>query len=202
MGLFDKSALPEHLDEPGEWKGTDDDQSWFFRWRLYVKEWFAFGPRSPVGVALAIFPPPLLFAWLVGRHFGMAWSWWFLWPIFPVARKWRPKPFVIFGFCGKGNWRLERTTGGEASAPQQSMIWWDLEGVYYLSRVQYWTRWHVALQWPFCLQWHFYPKAKDVPMVMTRADTDGKLWFGYGGSHYDNDRIFWWPSAFLGRTWK
>lgn len=202
MGLFDDSALPEHLDTPEEWKGTDDDQSTFFKWRLYIKEWFAFGPRSPHGVALAIFPFPLVFMWLVGRHFGMAWSWWFLWPIFPVLRKWREKPFVIFAFCGRGSWRLERTTGGEASAPKQKLFFDCLEGAYYLSRIQYWTRWHVALLWPLCIQFHFYPKAEDVVPAGTHEETDGELWFFYAGSHFDADKVHWWPSGFFGRTWK
>lgn len=202
MGLFDKSALPDTLDEPGEWKGTDDDQSTFFRWRLYVKEWFAFGPRSPHGVALAILPIPLVFMWLVGRHFGMAWSWWFLWPIFPVARKWRETPTVLFGFCGRGRWRLEKVGGGEADAPRQALLFHKLEPLYYLSRVQYWTRWHVAVQWPLMISFHWYWRRADVPRAMMHVDTDGKLVFGYGPCHLDADRVWWMPSAFLGLVWK
>lgn len=41
-----KSALPEHLNEPYEWNGKDDDQHWYTSWRKQVKGWFAYGPRA------------------------------------------------------------------------------------------------------------------------------------------------------------
>lgn len=40
-----KSALPEHIDEPSEWEGTDWDW-WGQRWMLKIKGWFAYGPRA------------------------------------------------------------------------------------------------------------------------------------------------------------
>lgn len=44
MGLFDLdfNALPEHIDEPEEWAGKDDDQHWYTSWRKYVKPLFAY----------------------------------------------------------------------------------------------------------------------------------------------------------------
>ncbi len=39
------SALPEHIDEPNEWNGKDDDDHWYTKWRKSIKGWFAFGPR-------------------------------------------------------------------------------------------------------------------------------------------------------------
>ena len=38
-------ALPEHIDTPGEWEGTDWDV-WYQRWMLKIKGVFAYGPRS------------------------------------------------------------------------------------------------------------------------------------------------------------
>jgi|SRR6185436_1504339 len=40
-----KSALPERLQHPEAWKGTDDDV-WYLRWSLPYKGWNAFGPRD------------------------------------------------------------------------------------------------------------------------------------------------------------
>lgn len=39
------SALPEHLNSPEKWKGTDMD-TFLWRWTLKIKGWFAFGPRA------------------------------------------------------------------------------------------------------------------------------------------------------------
>lgn len=39
------SALPEHLNSPEKWKGTDWD-TWYQRWMLKYKGWFCFGPRA------------------------------------------------------------------------------------------------------------------------------------------------------------
>lgn len=38
-------ALPEHIDEPSEWEGTDWDNRWQ-RWMLKIKGFFAYGHRS------------------------------------------------------------------------------------------------------------------------------------------------------------
>ena len=40
------SSLPEHLDTPEEWKGTDDWQAKWMRWRLKIKGLFAYSWRS------------------------------------------------------------------------------------------------------------------------------------------------------------
>lgn len=39
-------ALPEHINEPWEWDGKDDDDHWYTKWKKQVKGWFAFGPLS------------------------------------------------------------------------------------------------------------------------------------------------------------
>ena len=58
----------------------------------------------------------------------------------------------------------------------------------------------MALLWPLSLQWNFYPKAKDVLPVMEHGDRDGKQWSFYFPSHYDADKVHWFPSAYLGRN--
>lgn len=39
------SALPEHLNSPEKWRGTDNDV-WWMRWEIATKGWWAFGPRA------------------------------------------------------------------------------------------------------------------------------------------------------------
>lgn len=42
-----KLALPSHIDEVKEWKGTDHD-NWLFRWFIPIKlKYLCFGPRDP-----------------------------------------------------------------------------------------------------------------------------------------------------------
>lgn len=53
-------ALPEHLNSPEKWKGTDND-TWLMRWDLYIKGWFAFGPRAKEWWANWKFPPAEIF---------------------------------------------------------------------------------------------------------------------------------------------
>jgi len=222
MGLFDRSAFPEHLDTQEEVDQAFPDDSQFaghwwgrvWKWlNKATKHWEAFGPRSPRGVAWAMMIPAPVLALLavfvliplaVASIWWPTWHWWYLVPFVPIplARKWRPKPFVIFAMCGKGSWRLERLNGGEASAPQQRFKWMDFEGEYFLSRIQYWTRWHFAILWPLCFQAHRYTKAGDVLPAMGHGETDGKLWGGYFGIHFDLDWIYWFWSVTIGKVFK
>lgn len=54
------SALPEHLNSPEKWAGTDND-TWYARWTLQIKGWFAFGPRATQAWAQWKFPPEEIF---------------------------------------------------------------------------------------------------------------------------------------------
>lgn len=209
MGLFDRSAFPDHLDTQEEVDNAFPDDSdfighWWGRiWKWQnkkTKHWSAFGPRSPIGVALMPLPWMLLI-WLAGWPiYHWQWTWLNLIPVLPVLRKWRDKPFVLVAVCGRGSWRLEKLSGGVASAPERFFFFDALPGEYYLSRIQTWSRWHVALIWPLGLQWHFYPNAKDVLGTGLNKDVDGKLWGFYGPEHFDGDWIHWYPSAFFGRN--
>ena len=147
------SALPPHIDDEHEWKGTDWDKPGL-SWHNKYKGWFAYGPRAKE-----------------------KWA------------RWRTIPRVLVKLKGKGPWRYETD---------------DLSGKSYLSRVQYWTRWHFQIQWPFMVAFHIYWRAKDVPQEPNRLSdaTIKKMFFFYGPGHRDGDAVYWCPSFFVGGSWK
>lgn len=157
-----KEALPEHIDEPSEWTGTDHD-NWLFKWFIPFKiKYLAFGPRD--------------------SH-----KW----------HKWREWPLLLFRVGGRGYWRFEDDCAS-------STVW--LEPCY-LSRIQYWKRWHFAIQWPFFVSFHFYFRDKYVPNYPHKVTPDGlktsgKLLYFYFGAHRDADKVYWFPSAYIGLAWK
>lgn len=179
------SALPEHLQDV-ENHFPDDDQygtNWFGRlYRAYQKKtktWFCFSYRCT--------------------------EWW---------ARWRRFPKVLFALKGTGPFRFETDEWDSvyyASHMFNEYVWAyrdidDKLGEYkegYLSRIQYYTRWHLAVQWPLMISFHFYPKAEDVPVYgQPRPELDGKLWYFYW-NHFDADMIYWmFTSIFLGRVWK
>ena len=118
--------------------------------------------------------------------------------------RWRKIPKVLFAIKGNGWWRFETTNGGafKQGILQPTIFNWSATGMY-LSRIQYYARWHFAIQWPLMVSCHVYPKAADVPHVdQPLPDTDGKLWFFYW-NHFDADLVYWMIiSIFLGRCWK
>ena len=204
-----RCSLPPHLDEPSEWKNTDDDQVWWMRWRLYCKSWFAFSHRCPPGLtwSLVLFPGLYLLPSLI---YFTGWSWLYLFPVIviPVAKKWREFPIVLFAFSGGGPLRWETTDGNKQSVGEsQNLIWItsahnpDGDQVW-LSRCQLWCLWHVQLQWPLFFAISIYIKHEDVIPTGTKADRDGKLLFFYKGWHRDSDQIFWGDGAYAGRNWK
>ena len=180
-----KSALSPRLLEAENWKGTDDDV-WYMRWRIGLKYLFAYGPRATEWYA-----------------------------------KWREYPKTLFAIRSKqGIFRVETEEWERDTAWDCA---WDVNNLFntdmyayremeapvveykqgYLSRVQYYTRWSFQIQWPLMVAFHFYTKASDVPVYgQPRPDTDGKLWFVYFGAHRDADKVYWFPSAYLGRNWK
>ena len=208
-----RSALPPHLDEAKEWRSTDDDQVWWMRWRKHVKGFFAFSSRSPEGITWTLIPFLLVPIWFVYSLFKpLHFHWWYLFPIipFPVTKKWRELPITLFSFSGQGILRLENSKGtSEAYHPTGFYFlskWGMMEESSpvesYLSRVQYYCRYHFQFQWPFFIAFHFYPKIEDVRIPNKVSETDGKIWFFYFGWHRDADNIFWGPSAYLGRNFK
>lgn len=178
-----KSALSPRLLEAENWKGTDDDV-WYMRWRIKLKHWFAYGPRAT--------------------------EWW---------AKWREYPKTLFAVKGKQGFFRVETEGWERDTAWDSL--YDADVLFntnlwavdtnaevdvfqdgYLSRVQKYARWSFQVQWPFLVAFHVYRRAEDVPHYGEQKDTDGKLLFFYIGAHRDADKVYWFPSAFLGFVWK
>lgn len=119
--------------------------------------------------------------------------------------RWRKYPKVLFLVWGKGYVRLEgpaEVIPVEPPYNRRIVVNTGFEDLY-LSRIQYWCRWHFAIQWPLMFSFHFYPKAEDVPKPWdTLSDLDGKVWFAYWG-HFDADLVYWMvTSMYLGRNWK
>lgn len=168
-----KSALSPRLLDASNWVGTDDDV-WYMRWRIKLKYMFAYGPRAT--------------------------EFW---------AKWREYPKTLFACFGKGSVRFETETWERDSASElvivddtvTTIINKDF-GNYYLSLIQYYCRWNFAVQWPFHIQFHFYFKQKDVPRPgESRGNLDNKLFFFRAGARRDGDKVYWFPSVFIGLTW-
>lgn len=111
--------------------------------------------------------------------------------------RWRKYPKVLFAIGGKGYWRYEDQSG---SFLKDDLIVGNEE---YLSRIQYYKRWHIAIQWPLMISGHVYFKAEDMPTLTTSThNLDGKLLYFYW-NHFDADLVYWMvTSLFIGTTWK
>jgi hypothetical protein len=116
--------------------------------------------------------------------------------------KTRKFPKTLFAIRGKGVWRIETEHFDEVLELKKMLILPKQEECY-LSRCQYYNRWHITVQWPLTISAHHYPKAEDVPdPEEPRPDLDGKVLFSYLG-HFDNDLIHWLvTSAYAGRNFK
>lgn len=176
-----KSALPEHLQDIDN-NFPDDSQygtSTLFG-RLYkwyhkkTKTWFAFSYRCKE-----------------------RWA------------RWRRYPAVLFAVCGGGPWRYESNfgiwiRGGGVLVFDNGYAKFNWDTPYgYMSRIQPYSRWHVAIQWPLMISFHWYPKKRDVlrpeePL----SNADGKAVVGYWG-HYDADNVYWmFTSVYVGLNCK
>jgi hypothetical protein len=119
-------------------------------------------------------------------------------------------PMVAFAIRGEGEWRWE---GGniDAIGGKRIVTTWRPRNTY-LSRIQYYTRWHFAIQltvwdkipvvFPM-VSFHWYKSSVDIPKYgESRQNVDGKLWFVYWG-HFDADLVHWLvTSGYLGENWK
>jgi len=162
-----KSALPEYIDEPKEWIGTDWD-NWLQRPLLNIKHWFAFSSRAT--------------------------EWW---------AKWREFPITLLAIRGKGLYRVENTDGSQVLYLDEEILFRRKLYGFYLSAIQYWCRWHFAIQWPLHITFHVYFSQKNVPTFPTRPNKDiaCKLFYFRCGARRDADKVYWFPSLFIGLTW-
>lgn len=178
------SALPEHLRDV-ENHFPDDDQynnvpifGKLYRWyQKRTKTWFCFSYRCT--------------------------EWW---------ARWRKIPFVVAAIKGEGPWRFEQHGSLDGGGLNEFRLYsrfirpfsdFGQDTEWYLSRIQYYTRWHLAVQWPLMVSCHFYFKASDVPKYgEPRPDSDGKLFYFYW-NHFDADLVYWMvTSIFIGTGWK
>lgn len=177
-----ESAMPDWIKPTAAGTGTDWDNPIQKYWN---KAWFAYGPRAT-----------------------QAWA------------KWREWPVTIFAIRAKeGYFRVEtetydRDSGRENNHNRTSfwmennirlVFWGDGDGKGqreitrgYLSAIQYWTKWHVALQWPFQFQAHYY--IDDVPVYPEKAGNRRVAYIRIGARR-DADKVYWFPSIFIGLQW-
>jgi hypothetical protein len=187
-----KSALPEHLntEEKIDLAFPDDSQ---------------YGTKTLFGK---------LYRWLnksTKTWFAFSYrctEWW---------AKCRKTPRILFAYFGEGSTRLESSEGHGDTTATPGLWWWkhDVSDFgFYMSRVQYYCRWHFAVQlvvWrklPLVvpmISFHFYPKAIDVPKYRRDFNSKalkGKVWFVYW-NHFDADCVYWLvTSAYAGKNWK
>ena len=103
--------------------------------------------------------------------------------------RWREFPIVLFAFFGGGESRWESSGGELKIRSVNTPIFLAKPNTFYLSRIQYWCDWSIQLQWPLFFAFHFYYGRK-------------KVFYMYIGAHRDGDRVYWFPSMFVGLTWK
>lgn len=115
--------------------------------------------------------------------------------------RWRKYPVEVFKIGGNGPWRYETLGGDFVLSTGASLAL--VSGDSYLSRIQYYKRWHFAIQWPLLVSFHFYKKAEYVPRYgEPLPELDGKLLFFYW-NHFDADLVYWMlTSIFIGNGWK
>jgi len=174
-----RSALPPHLNDPEEIENAFPDDSQFGTDAWYGRLYCWYNKKTKTWFAFS---------------YRCTESW----------ARWRKYPVILFALKGKGPWRVEGENGDRPVAIKVNQPWYRFSlKEEYLSRIQYWTRWHVAIQWPLMISFHFYVKASDVPVYgEPRPELDGKLWFAYW-NHFDADLVYWMiTSAYLGRNWK
>lgn len=176
-------ALTDELNihkNPNAWKGQDDDRVWWMRWRIKIKGWYAFGPLARQ-------------RWVIG---GM--------PPLPLLAKWREYPIVLFGIFGPGKMRFEDSlTTRDRVEPVRTLVWYNPEkkDKMFLTRVQYYCRWHFFLQWPLYLNFHWYRKKEYVPTHPNHENLDGKLIRFYMGAKRDGTPVYWFTALHLGLNW-
>lgn len=191
-------ALPEHIDEPHEWEGTDWDNKWQ-RWLLQIKGFFFFGPRARQRWVISFVPFPLILIlpftiWVTG------WSWWYLLPLIPIPlkAKWKSPPRLIFGY---GVTRWESFDRNDLVLDKSKFqFWFNTKGLvengYFPSVVQYWSPRHFLLTWPYHVSFHtFWPWKKPETYPTKRDYTIKEMISHRHGARFDKDNVYNFPST-------
>lgn len=176
------SAMPEWIKPQADGTNTDWNNPIQKYWN---KAWFAYGIRAT--------------------------QWW---------AKWRGFPLTVWAIRSRdGFFRVETETYERDSSREDNhngtgffmednirLVFWNggtqkinreiVRG--YLSAIQYWTKWHLQIQWPFFVAFHFY--IDDVPVYPEKGSHKRVLYFRFGARR-DADKVYWFPSLFLGLSW-
>lgn len=109
--------------------------------------------------------------------------------------KWRDYPITLFARSSNESYRLEDDF--------TDLRWWGDEPIWngtswYLSAIQYWSKWHVQLQWPLFFACHYY--IDPVPCYPAKASSKHRVFYFRIGARRDADRVYWMPSLFIGLT--
>lgn len=106
--------------------------------------------------------------------------------------KWREIPHTLVALKGNGYWRLENTDGTDQMPHLLSFIWNGTLSRHYLSRIQPWTRWHIALMFPLAIHFSVIYRSKDVIEYPKYQSDFGwkKGIMGYLGWVRDSDKIY------------
>lgn len=174
-------AMPEHLDEQVEIDNAFPDDSQFANRK---------GLLGVFGRALRAWKK-ITKPW---EAFGPQSRFWWA--------RWRPVPTVLFAARGEGRWRMENDVTEIGLRDIKRCNSWPN---WYLSRIQYWSRWHIAVQWPLQITGHIYWRKADVPQFPDRPAKDlgiTRLFYVYGPIHRDADGIYWLNSFFFGGGFK
>jgi hypothetical protein len=105
--------------------------------------------------------------------------------------RWRETPTTLFYAGGSGEVRLEDDECD--TAVTKDRLNEAIHDKWYLSRIQYWSRWHIQIQWPFFIAFHIYWKEEDVPPSPWRPLEDGikHMIYFYWGFSRDSDKVYW-----------
>lgn len=110
--------------------------------------------------------------------------------------KWRELPITVLALFGAGENRWESSGGEFALRAVSRPIFFFKPSFVYLSAIQYWCRWSFQIQWPFFVAFHFYFDKYQDPRT-----SDGKMIYIRFGARRDADKVYWFPSFFIGMSW-
>ena len=110
--------------------------------------------------------------------------------------KWRPYPVLLFGLHSSDPWRLEADDKPEfaTSAFKRCEICEPIPN-WYISAIQYWTKWSVQVQWPLHVAAHYY--LDEVPKYPEHAGERRALFIRIGARR-NADGFYDFPSAYVG----
>ena len=164
-------ALPEHLNSPEKWKGTDWDNG-LQRWLLKFKGWFAYGPRSKHKWAQWDLPKCII-------GLGV-----YRWEAIKLSDLYLP----LRKFSTAKSTRILREDGYFPSVVQ---YWSRAHFLLTYAPGSHGFGWHLSL--------HFFWPWANPTKFPERSDFTIKEMFSFRiGARFDKDFVHWFPSAAVG----